>query len=356
VASKPVRNVQHVPVPHPNRSADAAYYRGANVSAINNSGVMTRRGIPGTPLQTARTPHHADNDTNTDRYYRDGGSRQSQRGQPTGKIDVPMTPHKLVRGGKMVPVGNHQPQHQPGTTFQAEGAGAVAVPIRIRNKGDVAPAKEAIFSAINRGETRVFVEVADAECERRIRAAIDLGVAREQIAEDRARDVVIKSLAVSGADLAKQMFGEVKPPTHVENVERGQTGSGAEIDDFDAFVKGSDPVVDDDSPTTSASAVGVSTGVSEDPVVAAARNARGAEGERPLGREGGKPEKPDKKDKKWDGKRPRMPVQSKPATEPSAVVDPVVKAAAAENQAAAQSTAKPAEPIDDSNGDDDVDE
>ena len=257
----------------PIKSADKAYYKSRDVSVINNRTAMTRHGLPGEPLHTARTPGHDPADMSTDRYYRDGGSKQSNRGLPSGKVMVPLDPQKRLRNGQIVAADVRRPQ---GTTYNAPDGAQVAVPINVHNKTEVNAAKEAIFAAIERGEPTVYVQVADDECERRIQAVIELGVARGQITEDRVRDVKISRI-MQGAEIAKEMFGEIEPTMiPVAQVVSGQVGSGAEIDDFAAYVKGDQ---DDDSPTAPTSSVGVSTGELGDPVVNAAR------GEKPMGDE-----------------------------------------------------------------------
>jgi hypothetical protein len=298
---------------NPNMTADAAYYAPRGASAINNRNAMTRRGRPGGPLQTARTPVQLAGDTNTDQYYRSGGSARSQMGQPKGPVDVPMEPLKRMRDGTLVPADSRRDPRIAGQVYQAAGAGDVVTPIRVKDKSGVTAAADAIFAALADGGTHpIYVEVFTPECERRIQAAIDLGIARSRATEEQAQRIKLVPAVKDGADLARQMFGKVRPPPIVEEPD----SSAVQLGDFSSFVKGGEGMAEDDS-------VPVSTGRSLDPVVTAAHNAMGLEGERPHGPIG-------KGGKRPKGKKETVQVQTVP-TQSAADEDPVVAAAKAES-------------------------
>ena len=247
-------------------TADRKYYSSHNLSAIDNSVPVARRGRIGDPIRTTAAPAYNANDLSTDKNYRNGGSVQSNRGQPSRQIDVPETPSKISCDGRVIPASQRDTSHhklahalnrpravKPGETRQAEGAGDVSRPIRIHDNNQIGDAREIVIAALSFPERIVFVEAVDAATEKRFRTALEISVARGEI-EQTALNRVKTRLIPTRQELIKEMVGELKPPTETVDLGKGQVGMAEDIEDFGKFVRGEEGVTDTQT------AVGVSTG------------------------------------------------------------------------------------------------
>jgi hypothetical protein len=210
-----------------NQTADKKYYASCVESVINNDHVLTRKGRVGDPVMIDAPAVPNPNDTSTDRYYRSGGSVTGRRGQPVGKVAVPSTPQKVGRDGVA------RPTVKPGQTVQVAGAGAVSRPIRVTSRDGVTPALLTAAAMLTQGEQQIFIEAADAQLERRLITAVDLGLARGELTQAQARRIRI-SIIPSREQLVQRIVGGVKVPEKSQELIDPIAG----IDDFDKFVKG----------------------------------------------------------------------------------------------------------------------
>lgn len=221
----------------PNATADQRYYKGPkgrNESVINRNG-SDRRGRPGAPLKSVASPVVVVGDTSTDKYYNTGGSKMQQRRTPP-PAEVPAK-HTDTKA-----------RPKPGAVYKSNKPdpathGVVRPLVVDQNKpANIRAAIQEIVDLMQGGQEVVIVQVVDAAAETAIRTGLDIRCAREEITRDQYRDVKFSLLPKTGAEIAEQAFGKVKP----EQVPVASDDEPEMPKDFANFVNSGED--DDDEP------------------------------------------------------------------------------------------------------------
>lgn len=187
-----------------NQTSDQKYYASRNPSALSGSRGGDGVGRPGQPPVSRPDPPKVHGDTDTDQYYREGGSAAQRRMMPKSRP----VPPPIVAGR----------QRQS------------AVPVYLKAV-DRLSLREAVKQAINKlaaGEPQVVVDAATNALEVDVRTGIELAVARNQITPAQAGRLVTRVVPSTAPAIAPPEPSKVPAAKEDEDV--------VMPDDFAAFL------------------------------------------------------------------------------------------------------------------------